>query len=316
VAFLRLNITVSGSYGLIWNISGPDGVDTAEFSQVIPVEIKTFNSHGNFNPNANSVKVINLTNYTESGIHNVTHFNTGTGIGQRYFLATWNEANGEMMFNGMQNITIALRNRTQSWITKSPPGGPTSDIPEFTELIFDDDAHLITNDTTPEDGSTNYPVANNWTETFRTGGDTRNNGFFGIDFAIDGNKTSVNWVQILWAPATQGGMGFTTVSSASQPAAVRVCAKTFDRPEKPIISANITLVAESFGGFGPPVITNLTITDPFTGGATESILTGPSGCASFNVTMAGGWANNNNIRGTITHAGSRENVWVGGVNKV
>jgi len=118
-----------------------------------------------------------------------------------------------------------------------------------------------------------------------------------------------------YSPTNGGFSGFTTVNSVSKPVTVRACASTFDRPQKPIAGAVVRANIEVFTN-GPPVTEALVITDPFTGANVSSVTTGPSGCATFNVTRTGGWSTGppSTIKGNITSGSNTESFFAGSVN--
>ncbi len=318
IAFLRVNVSISGSYGLIWNLTDGSETDVAEFSQVIPFEVKTFNTYGGV-ASSGFLHAVNLT-------LNTTTYDNSTIPFYNIFVATWDEVTQGELFDSLTttNVTVALRNVSQQQNVAT--AGPYMPIPEYRWIVLDNDANICTNCTTAE-GDAQYPVTNNWTNVFRTGGDNINpSGFVGTEFAVDGNWT-VN-SQERWV--TLAGTGTTFDTFIANPGVstrvdvnvtVRVCAFTFDRPEQPVINANVSLQTEKFNSFGPSTLENLTIYDPYTNAATSSVLTGPSGCATFNISRIDsdstrGWSTGmpNSIKGTVTKGGSVENVFVGSVS--
>ena len=329
VAFIRMHVNVSGTYGFIWNMTYSGETDVAEFSQVVPFEVKTFNAYGSFASNTHLMKVVNFTrnastgnnitvsNY--SGIINLSVVNV-TVAGSPAYIAFWNESTmGELISDGFTyNHYMALRNVTES------PAYSNMLIPigSFSEFVVDNDNDLNTTTGGGGDLPCNCndgfsPYYGNISDTFGTGQPPRRD-IFATNFAFDGNRSSgENNTQLLFAFSPQGGgsNNWITINSLSQSVAVRACASTFDRPMKMLAGANVTMKAEIFTN-GPPVTQNLTIIDPFTGQNTNSILTGPSGCATFNVSRPGGWSTGppSNIKGTVTYGANTENLFVGSLN--
>lgn len=323
VAFITLNITTGGSYGLLWNISVGSDTDTAGFSQVIPIEIKSMDTYGNVAGDSQRIKVVTFTkNSTE------TRNATLPGSDSPIFVTTWNESVQGTLFNELLPTDIpfyylALRNYTQQNMYNSPlsaiPGGA------FTELIIDNEGNLNTTqlDTQGEPGGNNFgPLFGNMTDRFE-GNQPIQRQLVGDSFAIDGNKTvNENVTQLLFVPTEVNGFSKSVSGSGSRidvNVTVRVCANTFDRPRAPVEGAAIILQTQVFAN-GPPQTFNLTMYDPYTNLPVSTIFTGPSGCAMFNVSRidpdtSRGWTAGqpNDIKGTVTKGADTDNVFVGNV---
>jgi len=312
VAFLRLNVTVSGSYGLIWNVSAAGEVDTAEFSQVVPIEIRTFDTSGSISQRV--PRAVTLTKNTSSVIWNTSSIN-----GYYVFNATWNEsAQGPLTDDGTNTFFyIVLRNVSFDQMTNNLADVGTN----YTNVLIDDDNNL--NEIFPRTEEGFEIESGNWTSQITIGSG-------GVDdLFVDGNRTiDENTTQLLFSQGESGGsmFGIFLPNSGSSTrvdanVTVRVCARTFDRPQRPVIGASIVLQVDKFTGFGPPTLENLTMYNPFTNVNVSSILTGPSGCATFNVSRIDsdgtrGWSSGmpNNIKGRITSGSDTENVFVGSVS--
>jgi hypothetical protein len=254
------------------------------------------------------------------------------------FVGIWNEStHGELFGTGTSLVYVALRNVSMT-TTSLNPGNPNPPyVPitngennNYTELVIDDDYDLNVTcsgaggscEAQFGDPNDDRAIALNWTERF--GAPL----FIGSDFAVDGNNTvDADTIQIVLQNPNVNGF-YTSVSNPDNVTTrvdanvtVRVCAKTFSRPQAPIIGASIALTTERFQSGGSPVTENLVMYNPFTGVNVSSIFTGPSGCASFNVSRLDsdggrGWTvtQPNNIRGTVTSGSDSVGIFVGGVN--
>ena len=310
VAFLQLNISKSGLYSIMWNftdsVSGDS--DIADFSEGVPIGIKSFRTDLDSGTSGYNPRAITLTRTTDNGAYNATV------TGAEFYIGTWNEsAQGDIInsSSGSEFYYFALRNATQSGSFAF--GGPLTFIPggHFTELVIDDDAVLNTNTSLQDTGSTT-PAFNNWTGQFS---------FSPTDtYKVDGNQTvNSTVIKILLGKRNEGSPTTMITSSSStvnRNITIRACAFTYARPETPLIGANVTNVTtQSFSFSGPPTTENITMYDPFTNNVTLSVLTGPSGCAAFNVSRSGGWRAGapNEIKGVITSGSSTEQAFLGGV---
>lgn len=309
VAFVRLNVNDSGPMNMIWKLTNGADTDTAEFFNGVPFEVKSFKTWGGIANN--SFRIVNLT-------YSATETRNATVSGSPIYYGTYDESASGELVNSSSAATvyhIALRNVSQSF-----PGAPMTPISNainnFTELIIDDDGDFTLSAT--DTGQS--PVARNWTQQFGQSdfGST-------ITRTVDGNMTggtlgaADSSVAIIFGDSNPGFDKFLPNNGSSTKVqaniSVRVCGFTYDQPEMPIIGGSVLLTTENFTNFGPPQTINLTMYDPYNGTATDTILTGPSGCASFNVTRPGGWVSGfgNNIQGTITSGSDTENVYVGNV---
>lgn len=308
VAFLQLNISASGLYSIMWNFTDGSDSDIADFSEGVPIEVKAFRTDLDSGTSGYSPHVVTLTRTADNGAYNATI------TGAEFYLGTWNESTQGDVINSSSSSEFyyfALRNATQSGPFAF--GGPLTYITggHFTELVIDDDAVLNTNSTLQDTGATT-PALNNWTKEFDF--------FPNIRFKIDGNQTfNSTVIKIVLGKRNEGSPTTVIATSSSTDArniTVRACAFTYARPETPLIGANVTnLTTQSFSFSGPPTTENLTMFDPFTNSVTLSVLTGPSGCAAFNVTRSGGWKAGipNEIKGAITSGGSTEQAFLGNV---
>ena len=306
VAFLQINVSKSGFYSMIWNFNDSGTVDTADFSESIPIEIKGFDTETGilsfFSP-----RVVTLT-------RNATNTRSATIGNSPIFVTSWNEATqGQFMDDtSTSTIFIALRN-----VTENPPGTKVAiSGGQFTDIIIDDDEDLGTNST---DTGVFTPIYANWTDRFAVSGST--------PMSVDGNRsTDENTTKLVFGtPYMSFGTFIQNTGSSSRIEAnvtIRVCGYTFSQPRTPLIGANVSrLTTQSFSFSGPPETTNLTAYDPFTNAVTESVVTGPSGCATFNVTRADpgqtrGWRAGftNEIKARITSGGITEDLFVGSIS--
>lgn len=305
IAFLNLRVNRSGSYSILWNLSDAGDTDTADFSQGIPIEIKTFVTSGGTVTGNHPLpyRIVNLTRTNETGLNNATI------LGTDFFLGTWNEATLGTFIDDFttHNHTIALRN-----VTHIAPGLTYTFIPDFSEVVIDNDALLCTNCTGAE-GDSFSPVRFNWTD--------RSQPISSDTLSVDGNRTvNANITQVLFAnPNTFFSTFLSNPGSSTRVNAnitVRACAQTFSKPQTPLIGVNITnITTQSFSFSGPPTAERLDMFEPFTGANVTSVLTGPSGCATFNVTRSGGWKSGspNEIKAKITSGSNTEELFVGSV---
>lgn len=306
VAFVRMTVAPAGSYGLIWRINTSTS-DTADFSETIPIEVKAFNTFGSISSAV--PRAVTLTRNTSSVI-----WNTSSISNHSVFNGTWNE-NSQGALTADANTSffyIVLRNATFSDQLNAlidVPGGA------YTNVLIDDDENM--SQVRPYNDPLLAAASGNWTSqiTIGQGGND--------DLYIDGNRTvDSNTMQLLFSQQSSGFGSFIQNTGSSTKVdvnvTVRVCAETFDRPRKPVINAAVNMTVEKFSTTGPPTTVVLTMYNPFNNSAVPLIYTGPSGCATFNVsrTSAGetGWTSGfpNMIKGTIT-SGSTENVFVGSV---
>lgn len=306
VAFVRLNVNDSGPMNLIWRLDTQTGdTDTAEFFNGVPLEVKTFKTEGalsNTQP-----KVLTL-------VKNSSASYNATVSGSPIFVLKWGEALlGDIIdSSSTQNYTFALRNVTNRTGTVTPINYGDNN---FTELIIDNDDDLTTaREIADTDGLRAADTVANWTEQFNI----FQGGFamYTVDsnVTVDENRTNITFTRVNTFFNTflnnNGSSRFVHRNFTA-----RVCAKTYDRPERPIIGGRVVLTTENFSTSGPPTTSNLTIYDPYSSSPVSSILTGPSGCATFNVTRPGGWIAGfpNNIQGTVTSGSDAENVFVGSI---
>jgi hypothetical protein len=316
VAFLRLNVSAAGSYSIIWNFSTSSDSDVADFSEGVPIEIKALQTTGGIlngnHPAAFRVVTFAKTNETMNA----------TVDGSPIYLGTWNESSATFLNDGMTHLLyLAIRN-----VTQPSYGAPKSGIPggAFTELVIDNDGNL--NTTTNDGGGDTFgPLFGNFTEQF--GSNQPNWRYIMGDYlAVDGNRAvDENTTQLLFVnPNTffdtfiynTGGSNRMNVNVT-----VRACAYTFGRPPKPIIGATVSgLTTTKFTMGGPSQTINLTMYSPYNGSVVTEALTGPSGCAAFNVSRTDpdstkGWTSGfpNEIRGTITSGSTTDQVMIGSV---
>ncbi|MBI2579244.1 MAG: hypothetical protein HYW26_06030 [Candidatus Aenigmarchaeota archaeon] len=307
VAFLQLNVSKSGLYSIMWNFTDGSDSDIADFSEGVPIEVKAFRTDLDSGTSGYAPHVITLTRTANNATYNATI------TGETFYLGTWNESTQGDIVNSSSSSEFyyfALRNATQAGGYAF--GGPLTPIAggHLTELVIDDDSHLNTNNTMVDVGSP--PAFGNWTAQIA---------FSPQDaYKVDGNQTVNSTVMKIILGKRNEGSPTTVIASNSatdsRNITVRACAFTYSRPETPLIGANVTNVTtQSFSFNGPPTTENLTMFDPFTNSVTLSVLTGPSGCAAFNVTRTGGWRSGmpNEIKGAITSGGSTEQAFLGNV---
>ncbi len=313
IAFLRLNVSRSGSFSVIWNLSDSGDTDIAEFSQGIPIEIKSFVTSGGIVTGATTLpyRIVNLT-------RNTTEFTDANVVGAEKFIyaGTWNESLlGPLISDTITRThTIILRNATEN------PPGRILEIPggQFTELAIDNDNNF---NTTQADSDGFLPVYGNWTAKFGPNEPSSRQLTFDT-LSVDGNRTvNATLVQLLFStPNTMFNTYLANPSNTTTVYAnitVRACAETFAKPQTGLIGANVTnLTTRSFSFSGPPTIVKLELSDPFTGANVTSVLTGPSGCAVFNVTRVGGWKTGspNEIKAKISTGGNPEDIYVGSIS--
>lgn len=307
IAFVQLNLTRSGLFSLLWRAENTTDSDTAEFFNAVQFEAKLFNTWGGMP--SDGFKTITL-------VKNDTETRNATAPGNHIFVGTWNEtAQGELFDDVATTLVyIALRNMTQFQpVANTGPLTPVTNG-EFTDLVIDDDEDLCTNCSGAPVGNS-YPVFHNWTRRFGPPD------FSGNTFTVDGNNSvDENRTQIVLAdPDTPFERFISNPTGASRSEAaitVRVCAETFDRPTEGLMAASVKLQVEEYSAFGPPSLVGLTMYSPYDGSQVSEVLTGPSGCAVFNVTNPnGGWLKGfSNIKGNVTYGSNTETVFVGNVN--
>ncbi|MBI4170643.1 MAG: hypothetical protein HY514_03035 [Candidatus Aenigmarchaeota archaeon] len=309
IAFLNLrNISTSGSMNLIWKLNTGTDTDVAEFFAGVQFEVKSFRTW--VDVLEAPFRVINLTNSTANVNGSISGL-TGnlTKAGFTIYNGTWNEtANGQLVLDSsMSTFYFVLRN-----VSADAPGVPFMDLTyanNYTNLMFDDDTNLTLGEGPPE--GTYTATSNNWTNSITL------SGVFN-QVKVVGNKTaSATLTQLVIAQENKTYYKSLTPSGNSTRVdvnvTVEVCAVTYDRPERPVIGADITLQTEKFSATGITVV-NLTQWDPFTNSDVTTIKTGPSGCAVFNVSHpswsgnAAGWTAGqpNSLKAVVNNSGTVE----------
>ncbi len=314
MAFLRLNVSRAGLYSIIWNFTDGATSDTGDFSEGIPIEIKALRTEGGILTGNHPSTFRSIT-----FVKNSTETRNATIPNSPIYSAVWNESSSGVLLNDGTNYYhyMALRN-----VTQLIPGVPYTAIPggAFTEIVLDNDGNL--NTSSMDGGGDPFgPLYGNFTDTFGSDQPTQRN-IMGDKFTVDGTLTvDENTIRILIANPNSffNTYIFNTGSSLRMNVnvTVRACAFTFSRPSKPVIGANVSsLITRSFTSSGPPTTENLTMYNPFTGTSVASLLTGPSGCATFNVSRTNGWTAgfSNEIKASITSSGSTEQFTVGSVS--
>lgn len=303
VAFLRLNISRSGLFSLIWRIDNGTDTDTAEFFNGVPFEAKAFNTF--IDMIQSHPRVVTLTRTAAGTLFNVSY-------SEPVFNGTWNESSqGDLVPDSTTKFHyIVLRNLT--FTNNMYSVGNTR-----TNLLIDDDANHNQSDFF----DMSPPASGNWSDGLMISGSS-------FEMFVAANRTvNENTTQIVIKSENRTYGFFITPSSnntfANVNVTLQVCAETFTRPVTGIIGANITLFTQKYSSRAPPVRVNLTMYDPFTGAGAAVVQTGPAGCAAINVshpawTASGGaskpagWTAGmpNEIRGTITRSdGTVENAF-------
>ncbi|GEM_PF-2485589 len=319
IAFLTLrNISTSGSMNLMWKLDTGSDTDVAEFFNGVQFEVKSFKAW--INLLEAPFRVVNLTNITTGAGPpggNISAWNNSTvsNAGFNVFNGTWNEATqGQLVLdsNNTKIFYFVLRNVSAGSPGSFPPAAGDATT-TYTDVIADDDIDLSAGES---------PTQGNYTETSSNW--TNNINFNGLSnmLKVMGNKTiSASVIQLLIAQENRSDFKTLMPSGNSTRVdanvTIEVCAYTYDRPERPVIGANITVTTEKFSPSGPPSNINLTIWDPFTNANVTSVKTGPSGCAVFNVSHPS-WSGNpvgwtagqpNNIKAIVNSSGTAETAY-------
>jgi hypothetical protein len=293
------------------NISDSGSDDIADFSEGIPIEIKSIRVDGGIvtGIHANPMRLLNLTlNDLNSS------FLAATVPGSPVYIGTWNESSrGDFIADSFNYFHyIALRNATED-----PPFSQIlNPLPDFTDVVIDNDNYLNTSCGGGCEGSDGFsPVYFNMSDELGPPD------IIGDTLIVAGNKIiNSTLIQLIFSPAMSMFDSFISNPSGAQSVGanitIKACAKTFTNPEQPMIGANVSgVITQSFTPGGPPVTEALIVYDPFTSQPTGTVYTGPSGCAVFNVSRSGGWVAGfpNEIKATITTGNLQESAFLGNV---
>jgi len=319
IAFLEVrNISTSGSMNLIWKLDTGTDTDVAEFFNGVQFEVKSFKAW--INLLEAPFRVVNLTNITTGagppgGNISAWANSTVTNAGFNVFNGTWDEtAQGQLALdsNDTKVFYFVLRN-VSAGSPGSFPTAPGDATTLYTDLIVDDDIDLNAGES-PSNGNFTE-TSSNWTNNINF------NGFSSFLKVMGNNTVSTSLMQIIIAQENRTDFKSLTPSGNSTRidanVTIEICAYTYDRPERPVIGADITMTTEKFSPNGPPSNINLTIWNPFTNVNVTSVKTGPSGCAVFNVSHptwsgnAAGWTAGqpNNLKAVVNNSGTTETAY-------
>ncbi len=311
IAFVKLNITRSGSYQLFWKVTQGSIEDVAKFYTGFgfgggyadfgtQVSVRSFSAYGQRTQRlgsntANIVLTLGPNNISTSlNIYNYTNLSSRVTL-----------------WNGTLNETVsgALRAdyaNSVFYVIYDPLTNKT--------IIDDDpDMNVTTNDNTGSDYMAHTNASINSSIALGTGYTLKVS-------KIEVNKTNSNVTKIA-VFQTSPSPGWIEVNATTN-YTISVCAQGFAKPNPPYEGVSVYLYGESWSySFGGPSTFNTTPLqwhDPINGTrfsfSEVNATTGPSGCVALDVTYPGGWPQGSTtIRGTLTRNSDRETVWVDSV---
>ncbi|MBI4162295.1 MAG: hypothetical protein HY513_01315 [Candidatus Aenigmarchaeota archaeon] len=315
IAFVRMNVTRSGSYQTFWKINDTIIEDTAKFS----------NGFGNQGGGA----------YTDFGTQiNVRAF---TAFGQRLnklqnntvanavvTLYPTNSSSPALVWNNT-NITANATIWNGTFNQSTQGSFFANNIAKTVYVIYDPVANITYLD---DDINMNASADNaSGTDSINLAYSSLNSTFafesltYGVS-RVDLNKSNSNTAQIAFY---RDGSGAWFNMNATTNLTVKICAQTFTKPASGISNVAVYIYGESYGSSqGPARLTTTPLNwyDPINSTLYNftqvNATTGPNGCVALDVAYPGGWPQGStSIKGTLTRdtgaANQTEAVWIDSV---
>ena len=307
IAFVRMNVTRSGSYQVFWKINDTNMEDTAKFSNGFgnqgggaytdfgtQINVRSFASFGQRvnrlqnNTVANAVVTLYPYNSTTQPVWNNTNVTANVTI----WNGTFNESNiGDFLRDGTTQTIYVLYD------------------PITNKTYLDDDINMNASASDSTVAFTSSSINSTFTFSSATYGASK----------VDVNSSDSNVTKIAFY--VDGGGDWYNLNATTN-LSVKICAQTFVKPAVGIANVGVYLYAESYSSGPRASVTPLNWHDPVNNTlynfTAVNATTGPNGCVTLDIAYPGGWPQGStSVKGTLTRntgaANQTETVWVDSV---